>query len=115
MMTSQSSLRTFNCFLIPTTIGPEALRTTQHYLQQRLNEVRLNVVWKVRSASVITVVGTHLDQINTQTTRLLNSLAGIRVLALAEGPSGHNLSLVVDFDDGELALDRIHANIISSD
>ena len=115
MMTSQSSLRTFICFLIPTTIGPEALRTTQHYLQQRLSEVRLNVVWKVRSASVITVVGTHLDQINTQTTRLLNSLAGIRVLALAEGPSGHNLSLVVDFDDGELALDRIHANIISSD
>ena len=115
MISSQSSLRTFICFLIPTTIGPEALRTTQHYLQQLLNDVQMSVLWKVRAASVITIVGTHLDQINAQTTSLLNTLGSTRILALAQGPSGHNLTLVVDFDDGEVALDRVHATIINSD
>ncbi len=115
MISSQSSLRTFICFLIPTTIGPEALRTTQHYLQQQLSRANLSALWKVRAASVITVVGTRLDQINSHTNDLLNALVGTRILALAQGPSGHNLSLVVDFDDGEAVLSRIHHTIINSD
>ena len=57
----------------------------------------------------------HIDQMDVRTTRLLNAISGTRVLALAQGPAGHNLSLVVDFEDGEDVLDQIHSAIINSD
>lgn len=114
MFSSQSSTRTFICFIIPTTIGPEALRATQTALQKCVQEVDLGALWKINPVSVITIVGTHLNQFSRHNLAIIRALEQIPVLAVAEGPSGHNLSLVVAFEDGEEALERIHAAIINN-
>lgn len=114
MISSQSSTHTFICFIIPTTIGPEALRATQNSLHRCLQEAGESAVWHVRPVSVITVVGSHLDRFGSHTTAVLNAFHDIPILALAEGPSGHNLSIVVEFEHGETALDRAHAAILNS-
>src|SRR5690606_8794013 len=57
MISSQSSTRTFVCFIIPTTVGPEALRATQNNLLKCLQEVELHTIWQINPVSVITVVG----------------------------------------------------------
>jgi aspartokinase/homoserine dehydrogenase 1 len=115
MISSQSSTRTFICFIIPTTIGPEALRATQNTLLKCLQEAGQSAVWSVKPVSVITIVGSHLNRFGGQTMAILKALDETPILALAEGPSGHNLSIVVEFENGEEALDRAHAAILNSD
>jgi aspartokinase len=115
MFSSQSSTRTFICFIIPTTIGPEALRATQNTLLKCLQEAEESATWNVKPVSVITIVGSHLDRFSSQTATILNALNETPILALAEGPSGHNLSIVVDFEYGEGALDSAHAAILNND
>lgn len=115
MISAQSSTRTFICFIIPTTIGPEALRATQNNLLKCLQEADDDLTWQVKPVSVITIVGSHLGRIGNHTRAILNALHDIPVLALAEGPSGHNLSIVVEFEHGEAALDSTHAAILNSD
>jgi bifunctional aspartokinase / homoserine dehydrogenase 1 len=115
MISSQSSTKTFVCFIIPTTIGPEALRATQNNLLKCLQEVELHTIWQINPVSVITVVGERLDQFDGRIAAILQALDHTRILALGEGPSGHNLSLVVNLEDGEAALNRIHEVIINSD
>jgi aspartokinase/homoserine dehydrogenase 1 len=115
MISSQSSTRTFICFIIPTTIGPEALRATQNSLLKCLQEADESAVWAVKPVSVITIVGSRLDRFGSQTTTILKALNETPILALAEGPSGHNLSIVVEFENGEDALDRAHAAILNND
>ena len=115
MISSQSSTQTFLCFIIPTTIGPEALRATQTTLQKCLQEAVLDTEWQVQLVSLITMVGSRLHQPNSHTITLFQALDGMRILAMAEGLSGHNLSIVVSFEDGEEALDRVHHLLVSSD
>ncbi len=114
MISSQSSTRTFICFMIPTTIGPEALRATQTTLQKCVQEAELGEMWKISPVSVITVVGTHLNQFNKRVTTVVRAMDNTPMLAVAEGPSGHNLTIVVAFEDGEEALDKIHTAIINN-
>ncbi|MAS34559.1 MAG: hypothetical protein CL610_11160 [Anaerolineaceae bacterium] len=115
MITSQSSTQTFVCFIIPTTIGPEALRATQADLLRCLQEAGLHDIWAISPVSVITMVGSHLGYMNRHITSALQALDQIEILALAEGPSRHKLSVVVDFADGEDALNHIHDVILNSD
>ncbi|MBZ0301708.1 MAG: aspartate kinase [Anaerolineae bacterium] len=115
MISAQSSLRTFLCFIIPTTIGPEALRATQNNLDRCLQEVGLHTTWSVEPVSVITVVGADLARLSGDTARILDALGDLNVLALSEGPSGHNLSIVVTIGDGEIALGKIHSAILNND
>ncbi len=115
MISSQSSTHTFICFLIPTTINPEALDTTQHHLKQRLQERDGKPVWDVKTVSVLTVVGSQLDQLHQHAIGIMQALDNIPTRALAQGPSGNSLSMIVDLADAEQALQQIHAFIINSD
>ena len=113
LFSAQSSARSCLCFLIPTTIGTEALRTTQSNLQKQLQENDLDSVWKTHPVSVITIVGPGLNQAHDRTSKILQALNHTEVLLLAQGPSGNSLSIVVNFEDTEQALDSIHAIIIN--
>jgi aspartokinase/homoserine dehydrogenase 1 len=114
MISAQSSMRTFICFIIPTTIGPEALRATQNTLLKCLQEAEESTRWNIRPVSVITIVGSHVNRFGSHTAAILTALNETPILALAEGPSGHNLSIVVEFEHGEMAQDRTHAAILNS-
>lgn len=114
MFSAQSSARSFVCFLIPTTIGSDALRTTQQTLQKDLQSADLNSMWELLPVSVITLIAPNINQAHDQTARALQAIKNTEVLALVQGPSGCSLTLVVNFEAAEQTLDAIHAAILSS-
>lgn len=108
MISAQSSDRSFLCFVIPTSAGPEAVRTTRVELEQRLLSRESKTPWTLQPVMVITVIGTHIDRQSHLTARIFDILSGIQILGLAQGPSNCSLSLVLKIEDSEEALQRIH-------
>ncbi len=113
MISSQSSSGTFVCFIIPTNAGPDALHSLQNALIVPLNRLDGGASWSMRQVSVLTVVGSRLGENHRLTAQLLSALEGIHVLALAQGPSHNNLSVVIEPDDVDDALANIHTLILA--
>lgn len=114
MLSSQSSARSFVCLLIPTSAGPDAIHSTQQALEDVLKDNPDLGIWSVSSVSIITAISTNLDQWPQTTASILQSLVHLRVLAMAQGPSGYSFSLVVDVKDSEDALHQIHELVVNS-
>jgi len=114
MFSSQSAAQTFVCFVIPTNAGPDALHDLQNVLAAPLSQLNDISPWHMRPVSVVTVVGSRLGEDHELTAQLLSTLAGIRVLALAQGPSRANFSVVVEPEDSDDALIGIHDLILAS-
>jgi aspartokinase len=62
----------------------------------------------------VTVVGSRLGENHKLTAQLLSSMESIHILALAQGPSHNNISLVVEPEDTDAAIFGIHDLILSS-
>ncbi len=114
MISSQSSARSFVCFIIPTNVGPEAVRSTYSELEKRLQERDYKVPWSIQPVTIITVIGANLDTQINLVALVFQALTKVRILALAQGPSHCSLSIVVKPEDAERALEQIHMMIISS-
>lgn len=115
MFTSQSSSHTFIGFVIPTNAGPDAQNTAQKALEQALKttEAPQALTWTVQPVTIITTIGSHLNTTPEITTQLLRVLNQVKILAYTPGPTGCNLSLVVNAEDGEFVLHQIHQLIIN--
>jgi aspartate kinase len=114
MIASQSPGRSFACFVIPTTAGPDALHSLRIALEEAMQQRESSVTWQMRPVTVITAIGAHLDQSQRLNASLLEALEGVRTLALAQGPSNCSLSLVVEPADAERTLQRAHQHITAS-
>lgn len=107
-ITAQSSARSFLCFVIPTSAGPDAIHTIQVTMAEKLQAYAHLSEWRTLPVSIITAVGANLDTQPRVLGALLDTLIDIRILALWQGPSGCSLSIVVEPSHGEEALHRIH-------
>jgi aspartokinase/homoserine dehydrogenase 1 len=107
MISSQSSSRSLLCFLIPTSAGPDAVHTTLAALEESLRQHPDTQGWTVRPVSIITVISDKLEQRPELASSILQALAPIRTLALAQGPSWCSLSVIVEQKDAEDALFQI--------
>ncbi|MBZ0297805.1 MAG: aspartate kinase [Anaerolineae bacterium] len=114
MISAQSSDRSFLCFVIPTSAGPEAVRTTRSELERRLTSRESKTPWTVQPVVIITVIGTHIDRQSHLTARIFDVLSGIQILGLAQGPSNCSLSFVLKIENNDDALHRIHNLVINS-
>lgn len=114
MISSQSSTRSFMCFLIPTNAGPDAVHAARAALEENLRETPALKTWKVAPVSIITIISEHLDEQPELTAAILQSLDKTSILAIAQGPSHCTLSIVLDPTDAEDAVLLIHQFIISS-
>jgi aspartate kinase len=112
MITSQSSSHSFACFVISTSAGQDALHAVQDTLAERLSELPESDHWTMFPVTVITVIGTRLDNLHSLTAGILTSLEGIRILALAQGQC--SLSLVVEPHNSERAINQIHQLVINN-
>jgi aspartate kinase len=115
MISSQSSARSFVCFVIPTSAGPEAIRATHAALEKRLLAQENEPVWKIQPVTIITTIEANLDELTGLTAKIFQALDGIRILGLAQGPSRCSLSIVVEPKDAETVLLQIHDLLINSD
>ncbi len=114
MISSQSSARTFVCFIIPTSAGPDALHNLQAALAPVLKEQDERTVWTMRPVSVVTVVGSQLGSDHGHTSQLLHELENLPILALAQGPAHTSFSVVLEPEDTDAAVARIHELILNS-
>ncbi len=105
MISSQSAENTFICVVIPTTAGPEAIRAVQITLDKQLQ----STLWKSEPVAVITIIGAYLDELPRMTGNVFFALGNTRILGLAQGPSRCSLSIIVELEDAEDALEQIHA------
>jgi bifunctional aspartokinase / homoserine dehydrogenase 1 len=109
MISSQSSARSFICFVIPTTAGPDALHTTQLALEDQLRVHPDTLAWTVAPTMVITAIAARLDELPSLVAQVLSALDGIRILATAQGPSHCSFSVVIEPRSADDALRAIHA------
>lgn len=112
MISAQSSKRSFACFVIPTTAGPDALHTLKQMLDEPTDDDSDG--WDTRMVTVLTTVGARLNEAAHLAARVIESLNGIQILALAQGPSRCSLSVVVAPQDADKALQQIHALIVGA-
>ncbi len=114
MFSSQSATHSFLCFLIPTSAGPDALHNARALLEERLRQDPDTADWKVIPVSIITVIRDQLDDSPSLAAHVLQTLNGIHILALAQGPSHCSLSIVIESEQLDEALRLIHNLIINS-
>jgi bifunctional aspartokinase / homoserine dehydrogenase 1 len=114
MISSQSSNQSFVCFVIPTTAGPDAYHTLRLALDDQLRALETDMAWSMRPVNVVTAIGSKLDEMYELRATILRSLAGIRLLAEAQGPSHCTLSFVTESNDADRMLSQIHDLILSS-
>lgn len=111
MISTQSSAESFLCFVIPMTAGQDAPHNLQIAVEEKLREQRSGTGWTARTVSLITVVGTHLNQNHLLTADLLHVLGEIPVLGVAHGPGGFNISIITETEAYPHVLERLHAFI----
>jgi aspartate kinase len=111
MISAQSSSHSFICFVISTSAGHDTLHNVQVALEERLPQIP-DGDWTMFPVVVITVVGTHLDDLHRPTAAILNSLEGIPILALAQGRC--SLSVVVEPYLSDRAIHLIHQLVINN-
>ena len=72
------------------------------------------VVSRLHSGLPITVtaIGQSMDTHNDLTARVFERLTDMRLLGVAQGPSGCSLSMVLQPSDAQLALERIHQLVL---
>lgn len=106
VFTAQSSWERFVGFIIPTSAGPDAI----HALLATVDDSTQVVMhdWRAQPVSIVTVVGTHLDQLRQAIAEVLLAMDNIRLHALSPSPTNASFSLVVPADEGEAALERAH-------
>lgn len=115
MISSQSSSHSLLCFVIPTSAGLDIVDDVCAILQQRLHQQPEGQVWQVRPISVLTAIRGGLDQHPELVARILLALDGVRILALAQGPSNCSFSVVVRPADAERALHQLHRLVLKND
>lgn len=107
LMTAQSPNARFLCFIIPTSAGPDALRHITLDLEKRLDESQ----WSLTPVTIITAIGTRLNDSPRLLGDILVALDDIPTLAISQGASHCSLSVVVAPHDTDRALHRIHTII----
>lgn len=112
MISSQSSIQSFLCFIVPTSAGGiEAVNTIRDSLQTKISQFSEDTRWHVEHVSVISVIGENLDNNLALTSRILQAVSGIRLIGMTQGPSRCSFSLVVQPDDAHTILTKIHSLI----
>jgi aspartate kinase len=109
MISSQSSARSFLCFIVPTHVGGvDAVDLVRDALDANLSTLHDSVHWTVEPVMIVTTVGENLTRQSALIAQILQQLEDIHPIALAQGPSQCSLSLIVHPDEAEIVLNRIH-------
>jgi aspartate kinase len=110
LMISQSSSEQSICFAVPEADTPAVVAALEKELAQELSRHFIDRVRAMHNIVIIAVVGAGMRGTPGIAGRVFSALgeAGINVIAMAQGSSEVNISLVVSEDDADAAVRRIH-------
>ncbi len=112
MITAQSARRSFLCFIVPTTAGPDALHSLRGVLDERLPDHGVPMPWIATTVSIVTAFGARMGDAHPLACTIFEALNDVRVLAISQGSGRCSLSLVIDPRDAEHTLAQIHDVIV---
>lgn len=108
---SQASSEHSICFSVPAAAAARARKGLSHEFRHEIANREIDSVTSRDDVATIAIVGLGIGDVPGTASRAFAALssAGINVVALAQGSSELNLSVVVDAANGVAALRRIHA------
>ncbi|MGB8645726.1 MAG: aspartate kinase [Anaerolineae bacterium] len=111
LMISQSSSEQNICFLVESAAAERTIAALQREFE--LERIRQNIekIWAQDHTVIVAIVGAGMQAVPGIAARVFVATAteGINILAIAQGSSKYNLSLVVDEKDADNAVRAIHA------
>jgi aspartokinase/homoserine dehydrogenase 1 len=110
LMISQSSSEQSICFVVSTQEADQVLVALQAEMAQELERRDIERIRSQDGIVIIAVVGAGMKGTPGIATRVFGALGArhINVIAIAQGSSEYNISLVVAHGDGDEAVRRIH-------
>jgi aspartokinase/homoserine dehydrogenase 1 len=110
LMISQSSSEQSICFVVPTGGVPGVLAALQEEMARELERRDIERIWSQDDIVILAVVGAGMKGTPGIASRVFSALGRnrINVVAIAQGSSEYNISLVVAQGDGDEAVRRIH-------
>ncbi len=110
LMISQASSEQSICFVIPANDVPHVMESLHEELERELRRGFIDRIWSLDNIVIVAVVGQAMRGTPGIAARVFGALgeAGINVIAIAQGSSEVNISLVVAVDQADEAVRRIH-------
>jgi aspartokinase/homoserine dehydrogenase 1 len=111
MMISQSSSEQSICFVVPTREAGGVLNALREELARELERRDIESITSQDDIVIIAVVGAGMKGIPGIASKAFTALGNerINVIAIAQGSSEYNISIVVDQRDGDAAVRALHA------
>ncbi len=111
LMISQASSEQSICFIVPEADAPGVVSALEAAFADELRRREIDGVSFVRDVVIVAVVGEGIRKTPGIAARLFGALGDrdVNVVAVAQGSSEANMSLVLATDDGDAAVRYIHA------
>jgi aspartokinase/homoserine dehydrogenase 1 len=114
LMISQSSSEQNICLIIESASVPQAIAALEAEFKLEMISQNIERVWAQSAIVIVAIVGSGMKATPGIAAGVFNALAekSINVIAIAQGSSEYNLSLVVDEKDADEAVRAIHHSIV---
>jgi len=114
LMISQSSSEQSICFVIPSEMEAQVIEDIEDEMALELSRHDIDKVWAQPNVVIVTAIGAGMRHIPGVSARLFGALGKekINVIAIAQGSSEYSISVVVDAQDGDRAVQTIHEEVI---
>lgn len=114
LMISQSSSEQNICLLVELASAPRAVQVLQAEFRGEMAAQNIEHVWVQDQIAIIAVVGSAMKKTPGVAARVFGALANdnINIIAIAQGSSEYNLSLVVNESEADNAVRAIHRSIV---
>lgn len=116
ILISQASSEHSICFVVNDDVAERAAAVVRGAFSEEIASGQIQDIALTRACSVIAVVGDRMSGKPGVSGRFLNTLgqAGINVIAIAQGSSERNISIVVSERDSQRALRAVHSGFYLS-
>ena len=110
LMISQSSSEQSICFVVPNSSAARVLKALEEEFERELHRRYIERIWDQKEIVIVAVVGSGMKGTPGIAARVFNALGeeNINVIAIAQGASEANISLVVTDGDAAAAVRAIH-------
>jgi aspartate kinase len=114
LMISQASSEQSICFVIPTPAVPSVIEALEEEMERELARRDIDKIWSLNDVVIVTAVGAGLRSTPGVAAKIFGALgqASINVIAIAQGSSECNLSIVVAAGDAADSVQQIHHEVI---
>jgi aspartate kinase len=114
---TQASSEQSICFSVPGESVNQVIAALEKAFTLELGNQDIDRIWSTQDVAIITVVGVGMIHTPGVSGRIFTALGegDVNVIAIAQGSSEVSISMVVDAQEAETAVKRLHALILKSD